>query len=87
MQVNLNLFSHIFKFFKKNSKNLFYGCKQKNNDNIILQLDLINKFFKLLKQMQFFKIKFINLIHLMIIFCFCLVTFPQKAEVLALTTF
>ena len=37
--------------------------------------------------MQFLKIKFINLFHLIIVFCFCLVNFSQKAEVLALTSF
>ena len=34
--------------------------------------------------MQFFKIKLIYLIQIFIIFCFCLVNFSQKAEVLAL---
>ena len=36
--------------------------------------------------MKFLKIKFINLIQIFIIFCFCLVNFSQKAEVLALTS-
>ena len=35
--------------------------------------------------MKFFKIKFINLIKIFIVVCFCLVNFSQKAEVLALT--
>ena len=35
-------------FYEKNSKFLFYGCKQKNNNNKILQLDLnIPKDFKI----------------------------------------
>ena len=37
--------------------------------------------------MNFLKIKFINLIQIFIIFCFCLVNFFQNAEVLALTSF
>ena len=36
--------------------------------------------------MKFLKIKFINLIQIFIIFCFCLVNFSQKAEALALTS-
>ena len=36
--------------------------------------------------MKFFKIKFINLIKIFIIFCFCLVNFSQELEVLALTS-
>ena len=36
--------------------------------------------------MQFLKIKFINLIQIFIIVCFCLINFFQKAEVLALTS-
>ena len=36
--------------------------------------------------MKFLKIKFINLIQIFIIFCFCLANFSQKAEVLALTS-
>ena len=36
--------------------------------------------------MQFLKIKFINLIQVFIIACFCLVNFSQKTEVLALTS-
>jgi len=36
--------------------------------------------------MKFFKIKFINLIQIFIIVCFCLVNFFQKTEVLALTS-
>jgi len=36
--------------------------------------------------MKFFKIKFINLIQIFIISCFCLINFFQKAEVLALTS-
>ena len=36
--------------------------------------------------MKFFKIKLINLIHIFIVFCFCLVNFFQEAEVLALTS-
>jgi len=35
--------------------------------------------------MKFLKIKFINLIQVFIIVCFCLVNFSQKTEVLALT--
>ena len=35
--------------------------------------------------MRFFKIKLINLIQLFIIICFCLVNFPQRTEVFALT--
>ena len=35
--------------------------------------------------MKFLKIKFINLIHMFIVICFCLINFSQKAEVLALT--
>ena len=35
--------------------------------------------------MKFLKVKFINLIQIFIIVCFCLVNFSQKAEVLALT--
>ena len=35
--------------------------------------------------MKFLKIKFINLIHIFIVFCFCLVNFFQEAEVLALS--
>ena len=34
--------------------------------------------------MKFIKVKFINLIQIFIIFCFCLVNFTQKTEVLAL---
>ena len=37
--------------------------------------------------MNFFKIKFFNLIQVFIIVCFCLVSFIQNAEVLALTSF
>ena len=37
--------------------------------------------------MKFLKIKFINLIQVFIIICFCLVNLSQKAEVLALTSF
>ncbi|MBO8207075.1 trypsin-like serine protease [Prochlorococcus marinus XMU1406] len=37
--------------------------------------------------MKFLKIKFINLIHIFIIICFCLVNFFQNTEVLALTSF
>ena len=36
------------------------------------------------KLMKFLKIKFINLIQIFIIICFCLVNISQKAEVLAL---
>ena len=36
--------------------------------------------------MKLLKIKFINLIRIFIIFCFCLFNFFQKAEVLALTS-
>ena len=36
--------------------------------------------------MKSLKIKFINLIQIFIIFCFCLINFFQKAEVLALTS-
>jgi len=36
--------------------------------------------------MKFLKIKFINLIQVFIIVCFCLVNFSQKTEVLALTS-
>ena len=36
--------------------------------------------------MKFLKIKFINLIKIFIIVCFCLVNFSQKAEVFALTS-
>ena len=36
--------------------------------------------------MKFFKVKFINLIQVFIIVCFCLINFFQKAEVLALTS-
>ena len=35
--------------------------------------------------MKYLKIKFINLIQMFIIFCFCILNFSQKAEVLALT--
>ena len=34
--------------------------------------------------MKYLKIKFINLIQIFIIFCFCLLNFSQKTEVLAL---
>jgi len=37
--------------------------------------------------MKFLKIKFINLIQIFIIFCFCILNFFQKAEVLALNSF
>ena len=37
--------------------------------------------------MMFLKIKFINLIQIFIIFCFCLFNFSQNAEVLASTSF
>ena len=37
--------------------------------------------------MKFLKIKFVNLIQLFIIICFCLVNFSQNAKVLALTSF
>ncbi len=37
--------------------------------------------------MKFLKIKFVNLIQIFIIFCFCLGNFFQKAEVLALSSF
>jgi len=36
--------------------------------------------------MEFLKIKFINLIQIFIVVCFCLINFSQKAEVLALTS-
>ncbi len=36
--------------------------------------------------MKIYKIKFINLIHIFTIFCFCLVNFFQDAEVLALSS-
>ena len=36
--------------------------------------------------MKFLKIKFINLIQIFIIICFCLVDFSQKSAVLALTS-
>ena len=36
--------------------------------------------------MKFLKVKFINLIQIFIIVCFCLVNFFEKAEVLALTS-
>ena len=36
--------------------------------------------------MKFLKIKFIDLIQISIIFCFCLASFFPKAEVLALTS-
>ena len=35
--------------------------------------------------MKILKIKFVNLIQIFIVVCFCLVNFSQKAEVLALT--
>ena len=35
--------------------------------------------------MKFLKIKFINLIQILIIICFCLVNLSQRSEVLALT--
>ena len=31
-------------FYENIRKFVFYGCKQKNNNNIILQLDLFNEF-------------------------------------------
>ena len=37
--------------------------------------------------MKFLKIKFINLIQIFIVVCFCLLNISQRAEVLALTTF
>jgi len=37
--------------------------------------------------MKFLKIKFLNLIQILIIFCFCLINTFQKTEVLALNTF
>ena len=37
--------------------------------------------------MKFLKIKFINLIHLLIFVCFCLLNLSPKAEVLALNSF
>ena len=36
--------------------------------------------------MKFLKIKFINLIQIFIVVCFCLFNFSQNAEVLALTS-
>ena len=36
--------------------------------------------------MKLFKIKFINLIKISIIVCFCLINFSQRGEVLALTS-
>tara|TARA_B100001989_G_scaffold45915_1_gene29175 strand:- start:110 stop:622 length:513 start_codon:yes stop_codon:yes gene_type:complete len=36
--------------------------------------------------MEFLKIKLINLIQILIIICFCLINFSQKAQVLALTS-
>ena len=41
---------------------------------------------KCLNIMQFLKVKFINLIQISFIVCFCLINFFQKAEVLALTS-
>ena len=35
--------------------------------------------------MKYLKVKFINLIRIFIIVCFCLVNFSQKVEVFALT--
>ena len=37
--------------------------------------------------MKYLKIKFINLIQIFIIICFCLLNFSQNAEVLALNSF
>jgi len=37
--------------------------------------------------MKFLKIKFINLIQIFIVICFCLVNFFQNTQVLALTSF
>ena len=37
--------------------------------------------------MQYLKIKFINLIQILFIICFCLINFSQNADVLALTSF
>ena len=37
--------------------------------------------------MLLFKVKLINLIHIFIIICFCILNFFQNAEVLALTSF
>lgn len=59
---------------------------KKNNNNIFLQLDLLNKLKKTIKYMKLLKIKFIDLIQIFIIICFCFVNFFQKAEVFALTS-
>ena len=37
--------------------------------------------------MKFLKIKFMNLIKIFIVICFCVLNFFQNAEVLALTSF
>ena len=37
--------------------------------------------------MKYLKIKFINLIQIFIVICFCILNFFQNAEVLALTSF
>ena len=37
--------------------------------------------------MKFLKIKFINLIKVFIIFCFCLINFTTQSEVLAINSF
>ena len=37
--------------------------------------------------MELLKIKFINLIQIFIIFCFCLINFSQNSEVLALSSY
>ena len=37
--------------------------------------------------MKYLKIKFINLIQIFIIVCFCIINFVQSADVLALTSF
>ena len=41
------IFTYKKVFSIENKKFVFYGCKQKDNNNIILQLDLLNKYNKL----------------------------------------